>query len=113
MFFLTKPKIFSTAALIIALFLCIAVKAQFTLTGTPQIVNFTKNTYGADSRNWSVAQNNDGILFFGNGEGLLSFNGAKWTINKLPDNQTVRAVAVDNNGRIFTGGYGEFGYWEA
>lgn len=88
------------------------VYAQFSVTGTPQIVNFAKSFYNADSRNWSVAQTENGILYFGNGEGLLSFNGSKWTVDKLPDNQTVRAVATDNQGRIYTGGYAEFGYWE-
>lgn len=86
--------------------------AQFSVTGTPQIVNFAKSTYNADSRNWSITQTENGILYFGNGEGLLSFNGSKWTVDKLPDNKIVRAVATDNQGRIYTGGYAEFGYWE-
>ena len=30
-----------------------------------------------------------------------------------PDKQTLRSVASDGQGKIFGGGYGEFGYWEA
>ena len=113
MFFLFRSKKIFLLLFVSVSLICIDVAAQFYLTGTPQIVNFAKNTYNADSRNWSISQTSNGILYFGNGDGLLSFNGSKWNLNRLPDNQIIRAVAVDQNNRIYTGGYGEFGYWQA
>ncbi|WP_225872335.1 triple tyrosine motif-containing protein [Pedobacter frigidisoli] len=48
---------------------------------------------------------------FGNAEGLLTFDGRFWQKYKMPNRQIVRSVATDNNGRIYTGSFGEFGYW--
>lgn len=79
--------------------------------GTPQIINYSKSFYNADSRNWSIDQDRRGVLYFANGSGLLSFNGSLWNLNKLPQGQVIRAVAI-NDDKIFTGAFGEFGYWQ-
>lgn len=79
----------------------------------PQIINFEKSTYQAHSQNWSIAQHPQGFLYFGNSSGMLEFDGQDWSLYHLPEKQKVRAVAADEQGRIYVGGYGEFGYWEA
>lgn len=79
---------------------------------TPFITNYSKREYKAANQNWSVAQAPNGIMYFANSEGLLEFDGAEWTLMKLPDATIVRSVAIDENGRIYTGSYQEFGYWE-
>lgn len=89
------------------------IRAQFSLYGTPQIVNYTKRVYNADSRTWAIAQDKKGILYFANGSGLLSYSGSSWELHKLPDNQTVRSVAIDEDGKIYVAGFSEFGYWDA
>ncbi len=78
----------------------------------PKVVNFTKNDYRAQNQNWQITQSPDNEMFFGNGEGLMSYDGAFWRMLHLPDKQIVRSVASDSKGRIFTGGFAEFGYWE-
>jgi len=83
-------------------------KAQF---GTaPQIINFPKTEYNASNQNWSIDQDASGNIFAANNKGLLVYNGA-WQLYELPGQQIVRAVLCDK-GRIYTGGFGEFGYWE-
>lgn len=84
------------------------VKAQFGTT--PQIINFPKTEYNASNQNWSIDQDSTGNIFVANNKGLLIYNGA-WSLYELPGQQIVRSVACDNN-RIYTGGFGEFGYWE-
>lgn len=50
-------------------------------------------------------------MYFGNAEGLLTFDGRYWQKYLMPNRQIVRAVATDSNGKIYTGSFGEFGYW--
>jgi ligand-binding sensor domain-containing protein/DNA-binding CsgD family transcriptional regulator len=90
----------------------------FMLTGSaqdqmasPQIVNYNNEQYKAGIQNWDVAQDKNGILYFGNNEGLLSFNGAFWNLTRLPNFTAVRSVEIDSKNRIFVGGQDELGYF--
>ncbi len=77
----------------------------------PRIINFSKDQYQARNQNWSITQTPELLMLFGNSAGLLEFNGSMWATWPLPHQQTVRAVACDAKGTIFTGAFGEFGYW--
>ncbi|GGE50969.1 YXYXY domain-containing protein [Pedobacter psychrotolerans] len=79
--------------------------------GVPYIENYSKSIYGAGNQNWSIAKDNHGIMYYGNAEGLLTFDGRYWQKYKMPNGQIVRSVAADNKGKIYTGCFGEFGYW--
>ncbi|RZK81156.1 MAG: transcriptional regulator [Pedobacter sp.] len=83
-------------------------KAQI---ATPQIVNYTNDQYKAGIQNWDIAQDASGILYFGNNDGLLSFNGRFWKLNRLPNFTSVRSVEIDSRNRIFVGGQDEAGYF--
>lgn len=87
---------------------CPAVMAQYGTT--PQIINYTKLEYGASNQNWSIDQDSLGNIFVANNKGLLVYNGA-WNLYELPGQQIVRSVACDKE-RVYTGGFGEFGYWQ-
>jgi len=80
--------------------------------GVPFVQNYTKSVYRFGNQNWSVCKDKQGILYFGNGEGLLVFDGVYWQKYKMPNNVIIRAVASDDKGRIFAGGFGELGYWQ-
>jgi DNA-binding CsgD family transcriptional regulator len=75
------------------------------------VKNYTKQEYQAASQNWSVAQAPNGYLYFANNVGLLEFDGVTWKLYPAPEGAVIRAVAVDQDGRIFTAGYRELGYW--
>lgn len=79
--------------------------------GVPYIENYSKANYASGNQNWSVAKDKDGVMYFGNTEGLLTYDGKYWQQYKMPNNQIVRSVAADNKGKIYTGGFGDFGYW--
>ncbi|MBK9337825.1 MAG: hypothetical protein IPM98_15250 [Lewinellaceae bacterium] len=59
-----------------------------------------------------MAQGAGDWICFGNNGGLLEFDGARWQTFYLPENQTVRAVATGPDGRVYCGGFAEFGYWQ-
>jgi serine phosphatase RsbU (regulator of sigma subunit) len=78
--------------------------------GLPFIRNYTQDEYQAHNQNWSVIQDQRGVMYFGNGNGLLEFDGINWRLISLPNNSAVRSLAMDRSGCIFVGGIGEFGY---
>lgn len=50
-------------------------------------------------------------MYFGNAQGLLTYDGKYWQQYVMPERQIVRAVATGENGKVYTGSYGEFGFW--
>jgi len=78
----------------------------------PVVKNFSKSDYNADNQNWSVAEDNEGIIYFANNKGLLEFDGTSWKLYPSPNGNIIRCVAIDKNNRIYTSGYRELGYWE-
>ncbi len=85
----------------------------FTSNLHPFVVTYDKDDYNASSKNWSVAVNNQGLVYIGNHEGLLEGDGQTWKLYKLPAGGILRSVSIDKNNRIYTGSFEEFGYWEA
>src|SRR5690606_6157169 len=86
--------------------------AQRTIA-VPQIINYSNEVYKGGLQNWSVAQDSQGIMYFGNSEGLMTCDGYKWSLFPLPNNTVIRSVAVDKANRIYVGGQDELGYFEA
>ena len=83
----------------------------FAYPNQPHVVNIPRKTYGAENKNWAVAQDEKGIVYFGNDGGLLEFDGVVWKLHSAPDNQVVRSLYVVSSDMVFTGGYEEFGVW--
>ena len=79
---------------------------------TPIVTQYNKKDYNAGNQNWSVAQDSQGLIYFGNNVGLLRFDGSGFTLFKLPNNQVVRSVYIDKSDRIYVGSFREFGYFE-
>ena len=78
--------------------------------GKPFITNFSPKEYGAGPQNWAVVQDQRGVMYFGNSNGILEYDGSNWRLIQLPNSSTVRSLAIDEQGRIYVGGVGEFGY---
>lgn len=74
-----------------------------------QIKNYDPDSYNDFRQNWSATQDSSGILFFGNSNGLLSFDGANWHQAKhAPKGNAVLTMAGYQN-RIHWGGLGDLG----
>src|ERR1700729_3359112 len=80
--------------------------------GVPYVQNYTKVMYQSGNQNWSITRDEHGIMYFGNSEGLLTFDGKYWQSYQMPNGLIVRSVAADGKGKIYAGGFGELGYWE-
>lgn len=79
--------------------------------GVPYVQNYPKSVYLSGNQNWSIAKDKSGVMYFGNAQGLLSYDGRYWQQHQMPNRQIVRSVAVAPSGLIYTGGFGEMGYW--
>ena len=78
-----------------------------------EIVHFSWQTYQAQRQNWSIAQHPEtGFIYAGNSGGLLEYDGACWRTYSLPQKQVVRSLHISKDGKIYTGGLGEFGFWK-
>lgn len=85
-------------------------QAQFKNLGLPYLINYTPEQYGAHKQNWSVIEDQRGIVYFGNSMGILEFDGQNWRLISLPNNSIVRSLAINEQGKIFVGSRGDFGY---
>jgi signal transduction histidine kinase/ligand-binding sensor domain-containing protein len=79
-------------------------------TGRPFIRNYSPKEYGASTQNWAILQDQRGVMYFGNGVGLLEYDGVSWRLLTMPNQSLVRSLAMDQNGRIYVGAVGDFGY---
>lgn len=77
----------------------------------PPIVKYSKDIYNAGIQNWMISQDNQRFMYFANNEGLLEFNGSKWTLYPSPNETIIRSVKCIQN-KIYTGSFMEFGYWQ-
>lgn len=81
--------------------------------GNPLIRNYLPEEYGAVEQNWCAIQDNRGIMYFGNNEnGILEYDGKNWRVIPIPNNSIVFSLAKDDDGTIYAGAIGEFGYLE-
>ncbi len=97
--------------LILLIISSLSVSAQLNRLGHPIIRNYTPEEYGATEQNWSAIQDDRGVLYVGNGEnGVLEYDGKSWRKIPIPNNSEVRSLAKDDEGTIYVGAIGEFGY---
>jgi len=82
--------------------------------GFPFVANYSPKLYNASPNNWSVIEDNDGIMYFGGNKtktNILHFDGEKWSQISGPNISVVtRCFAKDKDGTVFYGGLGDFGY---
>lgn len=80
--------------------------------GLPDVRNYKRNEYKGGTQNWNIGQDKNGNLYFANNNGLFQFDGSSWRKYPLPNHTSVRCLKIDDSGKIFVGGYNEFGYFK-
>jgi class 3 adenylate cyclase/streptogramin lyase len=78
-------------------------------TGAYLVRNYGAKDYNAAPDNWAIAQDKNGVLYFGNTDGVLVFDGTSWRTIVLENKSFARSLAVDEHGTIYVGGVGDFG----
>lgn len=77
---------------------------------TPELSNYGVSDYKAHQQNWGLSQSPDQWMYFANTDGLLTFNGQQWSKHALPGQKIIRSVYCHGD-KVYTGAFGEFGYW--
>ncbi|MDA3954033.1 MAG: SpoIIE family protein phosphatase [Bacteroidales bacterium] len=89
----------------------ISLSAQINKNGIPLIKNYSPNDYSAHEQNWAICEDKRGVMYFGNGDqGILEFDGKKWTLIETKNNSFIRTLGVDSSGKIYVGCVDDFGY---
>lgn len=78
--------------------------------GRPFIRNYSPKEYEAHPQNWAVVQDTRGVMYFGNGLGVLEYDAVSWRLISLPNKSVVRSLDIDEHDRIYVGAQGDFGY---
>lgn len=78
---------------------------------SPIVRSYSVSDYNAGIQNWAIAQDERGVIYFGNNSGLLEFDGSAWTLYELPTKGIIRSIYIAEDGKIYVGSYEEFGYF--
>ncbi len=91
----------------------------FIITGTLQVNAqirglvysdyYTSEDFNVLPQNWCVAQDQRGLMYFGNSNCVLEYDGVTWRKIFVTNHSNVRSLDVDQQNNIFVGAYNEFG----
>ena len=75
-------------------------------------VNYGPKQYGRnyEALNYSLIQDQRGIMYFGNANGILEFDGFFWEFIPVKPGLWINSLATDENGHIYIGSQNEFGF---
>jgi ligand-binding sensor domain-containing protein/DNA-binding CsgD family transcriptional regulator len=77
------------------------------------VSNYKKDLFGRGAKTWNIQVYNKNRIYLGNQKGLLEYNGNDWNLYPVDNRNDVRSVHISKKkDRIYTGGDGEFGYFE-
>lgn len=110
MLMFTQLKSRNIMFLVVFFWLILPIEAQ--IVGTPFVRNFERSDYQGGFQTWSIAQGDNGMMYFGNNNGLLEYDGINWILYPLPNSSIVRALCKGKDHVLFSGGFNEIGYFE-
>ena len=78
-----------------------SLKANTSELGLPLVRSFSPKAYSAQAQNWAIVQDLRDVIYVGNGDGVLEFDGVRWRLIRVKNNTLVRSLAVDAQGRVY------------
>ena len=75
--------------------------------GSPYIERIGFKNYGFKNNNFSIIQDSNNILYIGNSNGIVQYDGTNWEIISIPGTPY---MDIDYQGTIYVGGNNQFGY---
>lgn len=72
---------------------------------------FDGSLYRASSYNYRVVEDEDGVLYFGNENGMLEFDGTNWDLHQKPNFARIQNLKIIGD-KIYTLGAGDIGYFQ-
>jgi hypothetical protein len=59
--------------------------------------NYPPKVYGGHAQNWVIVQDHRGVMYVGNGNGIMEYDGNEWRMITLPNETTARSIAVSDD----------------
>ena len=84
---------------------------NYSLRSVPILTRFESSDFKGGIQSWDFDQDSAGILYVANNDGLLEFDGNKWTRYEVPNCTKLRAVQISHDNKIFVGGQGQIGFF--
>jgi hypothetical protein len=79
----------------------------------PSIRNFSRKESNAGTQNWDIVQHRNDWLYFANNNGLLEYDGYRWSLYPIANYTNVRSLYYDEaEDRIYAGAFNELGYYQ-
>jgi hypothetical protein len=89
----------------VIVFLPLCLNAQFSIErGHVKIENYGAKEYGGVPQIWDITEDDRGVLYFANNDGVLEFDGINWNLIRIDDLSQVRSFVKSVDGRIYVGG---------
>lgn len=79
----------------------------FGQAGFPFSEDYTYRDFNTHPLIWNIAQDQRGVLYMANNNGVLEFDGADWRLMETAN--PVRSLVVDKNNRVYVGLQGDIG----
>ncbi len=80
--------------------------------GRPPFRDFRPTEYRGHPQVYDITVAPDGLMYFGNQEGMIEFDGARWTHYRAPSPFLFQLKAAPD-GRVWGGGFDELGFFES
>ncbi len=77
--------------------------------GFKNIRTYTREDHGAQAQNFAIAQDHRGVIYVGNQEGVLEYDGVSWREIEVP-NFIASSLALGHDNRVYVGGKNELGF---
>jgi len=110
LYYTENKKIKSFKLFLVFFFVMITGFSFSQVLGSPLIKNYSPKEYDFHPQNWAIVKDKRGILYFGNTNGILEFDGTNWRKIHVENNYMIRSLAIDNYGTIYVGATGAFGF---
>ncbi len=78
--------------------------------GKPFSRHYGPKDYKGGTQNWAVVEDNHGMIYIANQQGVIQYDGAEWHAIPNKNKSTIRSLALDDHGQIWVGAYGEMGF---
>ncbi len=78
----------------------------------PLVNNYYRSAYKAGTQNWDIVQDGNNTMYFANNNGLLSFDGVRWTNRAIDAKVNLRSLHYASDGRMYVSTFNDFGYYQ-
>ena len=72
--------------------------------------HFKPHNYQHYPQNWAIVQDQRGVIYIANRDGVLEYDGTRWQLIETTQKTVVRSLALGTDGRVYVGTNGDFGY---